>query len=98
MLVRITDQEHFSIQRKHMKNFTRSGTCMKSMQEIGAAVRRERKRLGVTQAELAMSAGTGLRFVVDLEMGKATLQTGKLLDVLQALGLRLELHARGEDA
>ncbi len=71
---------------------------MNTMQEMGVAVRLERKRLGVTQAELAMSAGTGLRFVVDLEKGKATVQAGKVLDVLQALGLRLEIHSLREDA
>lgn len=67
------------------------------MKEIGAALRQERKKLGVTQADLAMSAGTGLRFVVDLEKGKPTVQAGKMLDVLQALGLRLELRSRSED-
>lgn len=70
---------------------------MKTMVEIGASVRRERKRLGVTQAELAMSAGTGLRFVVDLERGKSTVQAGKLLEVLHALGLRVDIRSRAED-
>ena len=71
---------------------------MKNMGELGAAVRRERKQMGVTQADLAMSAGTGLRFVVELEKGKPTVQAGKVLDVLQALGLRLEIRSRAEDA
>jgi HTH-type transcriptional regulator/antitoxin HipB len=70
---------------------------MKTMQDIGAAVRQARKRMGVTQADLAMSAGTGLRFVVDVEKGKATVQTGKLLDLLEALGLRMELRSRMEE-
>ncbi len=70
---------------------------MKTMQDIGAAVRQARKRMGVTQADLAMSAGTGLRFVVDVEKGKTTVQTGKLLDLLEALGLRMELRSRMEE-
>ena len=70
---------------------------MQNMQELGAAVRQARKRLGVTQADLAMSAGTGLRFIVDVEKGKPTVQAGKLLDVLHTLGLRMELRARTED-
>ncbi len=59
-------------------------------------VRQARKRLGVTQRDLAMTAGTGLRFVVELEQGKETLQMGKVLNVLQALGLRLEMRSAGE--
>lgn len=59
--------------------------------QIGAAVREARKRLKVTQKDLAMTSGTGLRFVIDLERGKSTCQVGKILQVLQALGLRLSL-------
>jgi HTH-type transcriptional regulator/antitoxin HipB len=70
---------------------------MKSIKELGEIVRRERKKMGVTQADLAMSAGTGLRFVVDLERGKPTVQAGKMLDVIQALGLRLDIRSRSED-
>jgi y4mF family transcriptional regulator len=59
--------------------------------QIGEAIREARKRLKVTQKELAMTSGTGLRFVIDLERGKPTCQIGKVLQVLQALGLRLSL-------
>jgi len=41
----------------------------------------------VTQADLALTSGTGLRFIIDLEKGKATCQTGKVLSVLQTLGI-----------
>ncbi len=58
-------------------------------QELGAAVRGKRKLLKVTQKDLAMTAGTGLRFIIDLEKGKPTCQTGKMFEVLQALGLSL---------
>ncbi len=50
-----------------------------------------RKQLRVTQKELAMACGTGLRFIVDLEKGKPTCQTGKTLQVLQILGLALQV-------
>lgn len=69
---------------------------MKNIEELAEKIRSERKKLGVTQADLAMSAGTGIRFVVDLEKGKATVQAGKVLDVLQALGLELEFRPRSE--
>ena len=59
--------------------------------QLGAAVRAARKQLKATQKELAMTSGTGLRFLIDLERGKPTCQIGKILHVLQALGLRIGL-------
>lgn len=61
--------------------------------QLGAAVRAARKQLKATQKELAMTSGTGLRFLIDLERGKPTCQIGKILQVLQALGLRVGLTA-----
>ena len=55
--------------------------------QLGAAIRARRRELGVTQKDLAMASGTGLRFIIDMEKGKRTCQTGKMLQVLQALGL-----------
>jgi y4mF family transcriptional regulator len=60
-------------------------------QAIGQIVRESRKQLGVTQKDLALTSGTGLRFVVDLEKGKETCQIGKVLTVLQTLGIRIAL-------
>ena len=59
--------------------------------EIGELVRESRKRLGVTQKDLALTSGTGLRFVIDLEKGKETCQIGKVLTVLQTLGIQIAL-------
>jgi HTH-type transcriptional regulator/antitoxin HipB len=60
-------------------------------QQIGTFVRDTRKRLGVTQRELALTSGTGLRFVSELENGKPTCEIGKALTILQTLGIRLTL-------
>lgn len=60
-------------------------------EEIGKLVRSTRKRMGVTLADLALTAGTGLRFVIDLEKGKTTCQIGKVLTVLQTLGIEANL-------
>jgi y4mF family transcriptional regulator len=60
--------------------------------QLGATIRVQRKALGVTQKDLAMASGTGLRFIIDLEKGKPTCQTGKMLQVLQALGLDLSVE------
>lgn len=56
-----------------------------------------RKQLKINQKELAMTCGTGLRFIVDLEKGKPTCQIGKALQVLQALGLAIETTIIGSD-
>jgi HTH-type transcriptional regulator / antitoxin HipB len=60
-------------------------------QQIGTLIRQTRKILGVTQKDLALTSGTGLRFVIDLEKGKETCEIGKALTVLQTLGIKLTL-------
>jgi len=71
---------------------------MKTTEELGTAIRMRRKQLSITQKELAMTCGTGLRFIVDLERGKPTCQIGKTIQVLQALGLAIETTPlSGED-
>lgn len=53
---------------------------------LGHAVRNARKQIGLTQPQLALAAGVGVRFVVDLEAGKATLRLENILRVVNALG------------
>ena len=53
---------------------------------LGLIVHRERKAQKLRQAELAAAAGVGIRFIVDLEAGKPTLQLEKALHVLASLG------------
>lgn len=69
-----------------------------SASELGEAVRRVRKAKGLRQAELALAAGTGRRFIVDLEHGKQTAQLGEVLRVLRALGLKVDLQPQSKDA
>ena len=70
---------------------------MKTTEQLGSAIRARRKQLKITQKELAMTCGTGLRFIVDLEKGKPTCQIGKALRVVHALGLVLEATPLGND-
>lgn len=62
---------------------------------IGQAVRDARRAMGLRQPELAAAAGVGLRFVVELERGKASVQLDRVLAVLQVLGLDLIVSRRG---
>ena len=58
---------------------------------IGKAIQSARRRQGLTQHELACIAGTGTRFISDLERGKKNINLGKVLLVFGALGLKLYL-------
>lgn len=64
---------------------------MLNVATIGQIIRDERKELGLRQDELAAASGVGLRFLVELERGKPTVQMGKVLDVLAALGCELQI-------
>jgi len=64
---------------------------------LAANVRTRRRQLRLDQAELAELAGVSERFVYALEAGKRTVQLDKVLAVLSALGLHLEIH-RGADS
>jgi y4mF family transcriptional regulator len=48
-----------------------------------------RKKLRLTQHQLAEKAGVGLRFVRDLEQGKTTLRMDKVNQVLKLFGQEL---------
>lgn len=62
-----------------------------NMKELGEFIAAERKRQGVTQLQLSQAADVGRRFVVEVESGKATVQAGKLLKVLDTLGVSIAL-------
>ena len=68
-----------------------------SPQSLGTALRATRKRLGLTQADLALAAGVGLRFIVELEGGKPTVRLEQVLRVVDALGGHLTLTALGAE-
>ncbi|MDR2973195.1 MAG: type II toxin-antitoxin system Y4mF family antitoxin [Propionibacteriaceae bacterium] len=58
-----------------------------SPEAVAATVRAARKRAGLSQAELALKAGVGRRFVVDVEAGHPRAELGKVLAVLDAVGV-----------
>ena len=61
-------------------------TTIKSPKELGKALRSARKQLGLTQSQLALAAGVGVRFIVDLEGGKPTVRLDTVMLVIDALG------------
>lgn len=67
-------------------------TSIRSPQQLGDALRAARKQLGLTQPRLALAAGVGVRFIVDLEAGKPTLRLENVLRVIDALGGEVQLN------
>ena len=59
------------------------------MNNLSSFIRFHRKKLGITQEELAIKAGVGIRFVRELEQGKTTLQLNKVEQVLSLFGFQL---------
>lgn len=58
--------------------------------ELGGYVRNKRKIFRLTQVELAERSGVGIRFVRELEAGKATVQLDKVNQVLNLFGEELQ--------
>lgn len=52
-------------------------------------IKEKRKQLGLTQEELSIKSGVGLRFIRELETGKPTLRIDKINQVLQLFGFEL---------
>ena len=56
---------------------------------LSAYVKQMRKQYGLTQVDLSEKAGVGLRFVREMEQGKATLRMDKVNQVLKLFGSEL---------
>ena len=66
-------------------------TSIRSPLQLGRALRTARKQLELTQPQLALAAGVGVRFIVDLEAGKPSLRLENVLRVIDALGGEIQL-------
>jgi HTH-type transcriptional regulator/antitoxin HipB len=68
----------------------------RTSKQIGAIVRRARRRAGLTQAELAERVGLRQATISKLEAGEPATRLSTLLDVLAALGLEIVIDERGK--
>ena len=57
------------------------------MNQIAEFIKKNRKAAGLTQAQFAMRAGLGLRFVRELEQGKETVRMDKVNIALGMFGM-----------
>jgi HTH-type transcriptional regulator/antitoxin HipB len=74
-----------------------TSTTISDPAALGALIRRERKAQGILQEDLALAAGTGRRFVVELERGKPTVRLAEVLAVLHTLGLGVRVERERAD-
>lgn len=66
-------------------------------EDISSIIKNRRKSLNLTQAECATFCGVGVRFFSELENGKQSLHLGKVLQVLQTLGLKTTISENEDD-
>ena len=71
-------------------------TKINDIKMLGALIRETRKNQGLTQEHLAATSGVGLRFLRELEHGKETCHIGKVLQVMQMLGIEFFAKKRGD--
>ncbi len=69
---------------------------LKDAQSLGQVVRAVRKAQGVRQDDTAGSLGVSENFLGKVERGGETVQWGKLFQVLDGLGVKVELDLPDE--
>ena len=69
---------------------------LRDISAIGAKIRAIRKAQGVSQETLAGLAGTGQRYISEIERGKETARIREMLKVLEALGAGLYIADQKE--
>jgi len=73
---------------------TKTATSPSSTKELGQFIRDYRKNKHLTIEAVSGLANVSQRFLSELERGKETAEIGKVLKVLQTLGLDVSIQAR----
>lgn len=63
--------------------------------DLGAAIRRRRRELNLSQEDVANVIGVNRRVIGQLESGKDTVQLKIALEAARAVGLDIHLQPRG---
>ncbi len=67
---------------------------LRSAKDFGRIIRDERRRQGMTQADLAGLADVGVTFLSQLENGKDSAEIGKAIQVMTMLGIDIDASPR----
>ncbi len=59
------------------------------MTYLAKTIRQKRKLLGMTQTDLALKSGIGLRLIREIEQGKTSMRMDKVNQVLALFGMEL---------
>ena len=68
---------------------------IRTAEDFGSALRERRRELALTQDDVALEAGVGRRYYLELEAGKASASLGPALRCAQILGLDVRVRPRG---
>ena len=66
------------------------------MKTIGEVIKENRKRMKLTQKQVAVYADVSPKFIIELEKNKPTIQLDKLYDVLDVFDLTLLVVSKKE--
>ena len=69
---------------------------IRTPRELGAVLRDERRRLGLSQVDLSEKADVSRKWIVEMENGKARAELALVLRALRALGLTLTVERETE--
>ena len=73
-------------------------TIIHSPSELGRLASQRRSELGLRQSDVHAHTRLATRFIGEVEHGKETAQIGKVMDMLDSLGLELVIRSKSEDA
>jgi y4mF family transcriptional regulator len=62
---------------------------MELVKTLAEFLKEKRKKLNLTQPQLARKAGVGLRFIREVEQGKTSMRVDKVNEVLKLFGYEL---------
>ena len=63
-----------------------------NIKELGKLIKEKRKEQGLTQKDLALTAGIGVRLIVELERGMRGVNIETILKICMMLGLKVEIE------
>lgn len=72
-------------------------TIVHNPSELGLLARQTRSELGLRQSDLHAYTKLATRFIGEMEHGKATAQIGKVMDILESMGLELVIRPKTDE-
>ena len=73
-------------------------TIIHNPSELGQLASQTRSELGLRQSDLHTYTKLATRFISEVENGKETAQIGKVMDMLESLGLEFVIRPKSEEA